>query len=273
MVTSGSLARGLAMLERLAGEADGMPLSQLANDLGLAKSAAHRVLAALVDEGFVHQVERSGNYALTLRLASLGLRHLADATISELATPLLARLAGQSGQLVRLALVDGDQLLWVAKVQGARTGLRYEPDHWLEVPLALSASGHAWLSRLPEERAMRLAATQLTDARHPIGHNAPRYLFEVMAHVRAARERGWAFVRDSAEEGISAMAAPVVSPPPQHASGVVSIAGPTLQLDEKLMHELVPSLHALAAELCELAASSRGGGTIRAPGVALARPG
>ena len=55
---------------------------------------------------------------------------------------------------------------------------------------------------------MRLATTQLTDSRHPTGHNAPRDLFEVMAQIRAARERGWAFVRDSVEEGISAMAAP-----------------------------------------------------------------
>ena len=94
-----------------------------------------------------------------------------------------------------------------------------------------------------------------------------------MAQVRAARERGWAIVRDSVEEGISAMAAPVMSPPQHYASGMVSIAGPTTQLHEKLMHELLPNLHALAAELSELTASSRSGGTVRVPAAASPRPG
>jgi DNA-binding IclR family transcriptional regulator len=253
MVNSGSLARGLAILERLVGETDGVALARIAEDLDLAKSAAHRVLAALSDAGYVHQLPDSGRYALTLRLPGLGLRHLAGATIHQLAMPLLTRVAEQSGQLVRLGLADGDNLVWVAKAQGARTGLRYDPDHGSEIPLALSASGHTWLSRLPEDVAMRLAATNHTDQRHPLGHNAPKDLLEVMDRVRAARERGWAIVRDSAEEGISAIAAPLVSPSRDYALGVVSIAGPTMQLTDERVQELVPSLLDLAAELSELA--------------------
>ena len=257
-MATGSLARGLATLERLAGEAHGVPLARIAEDLDLPKSAAHRVLAALIEAQYVQQLETTGNYALTLRIPSLGLRHLAGATVYELATPLLARLAERSGQLVRLGLVDGDQLLWVAKAQGARTGLRYDPDHGAEIPLALSASGLAWLSALPEDRAMRLVAAKESTQRHPLGHNAPRNLIEVMERVREARERGWASVHDSVEEGISAMATTLPAPPPQFANGVVSIAGPTVQLTEELMKELLPDLQRLANELANLTYNYRG---------------
>jgi DNA-binding IclR family transcriptional regulator len=255
MVNSGSLARGIAILERLVGETDGLPLAQIAQDLDLAKSAAHRVLASLMEAGYVNQLPESGRYALSLRLPSLGLRHLVGSTLYGLAIPLLTRVADESGQLVRLGLVDGNHLVWVAKAQGARTGLRYDPDHGSGIPLALSASGLAWLSRLPEDLAMRLVATERTDQRHPLGHNAPKDLIEVMERVRAARERGWAVVHDSVEEGISAVAAPLISPSSPHPLGVVSIAGPTMQLTDERIEDLVPSLLGLAAELSDLATS------------------
>jgi hypothetical protein len=107
----------------------------------------------LIDEGFVRKVEPSGNYALTLRIVSLGLHHLAGSTIAELAVPVLARLANESQQLVRLGLVDGELLLWVARTQGERGCQRNEPDvdHGKEIPLAWSASEPA-AHRGPNER-------------------------------------------------------------------------------------------------------------------------
>ncbi|MEV4604664.1 IclR family transcriptional regulator [Amycolatopsis sp. NPDC049253] len=254
-MAAGVLSRGLGVLQSLVGHAEGVPLARIAEDLDLPKSAAHRILTSLIEEGFVRQQMPSGDYALTLKIVSLGLRHLASSTIFELAVPVLARLAAESGQLVRLGLVDGEQLLWVAKSQGARAGLRYDPDHGSEIPFASSASGVAWLSRLTDDEALRLVARQDYDERYPAGHNAPTSLAEVQSRIREARERGWAHVHDSVEEGISAMAAPLVDPDSGAPLGVVSIAGPSLQLPDKRMAELVPRLLETAAELSGLAGS------------------
>jgi IclR family acetate operon transcriptional repressor len=68
-----------------------------------------------------------------------------------------------SGELVRLALVDGDRLTFVAKAQGARAGLRYDPDMGIDVRLSCSAGGHAWLMTL-EERATELVARRASAA-------------------------------------------------------------------------------------------------------------
>src|SRR4029079_13340943 len=107
-MATGSLPRGLAVLQCLIGVADGVPLSRIAEVLDLPKSATHRILVTLIEEGFVRKIEPSGNYALTLRIVSLGLRHLAGSTVAGLALPVLARLANESQQLVRLGLVDGE---------------------------------------------------------------------------------------------------------------------------------------------------------------------
>jgi DNA-binding IclR family transcriptional regulator len=251
----GALSRGLAVLQCLVGAPDGVPLSRVAESLDLPKSATHRILVTLIDEGFVQQLQPSCNYALTLRMVSLGLRHLAGSTITGLAVPVLTRLASESGQLVRLGLVDGEQLLWVAKAQGARGGLRYEPDvdHGAEIPLASSASGLAWLSQLGDDDALRLVARQQPEKRHPVGEGAPTGIADVLTRIHQARERGWARVHDSFEEGISAMAAPLVES--GRAVGVVSIAGPSLQLTDDRMELLAPSLQAAAVELSGLATS------------------
>ena len=72
----------------------------------------------------------------------------------------LDRLAADSGELVRLAVVDGDALTFVAKAQGARHGLRYDPDQGIDARLSCTSSGHAWLSTLPEDRGDYLIAAR-----------------------------------------------------------------------------------------------------------------
>ncbi|MEU0494057.1 IclR family transcriptional regulator [Mycobacterium sp. NPDC006124] len=253
-MATGSLPRGLAVLQCLVGVSEGLPLGRISELVDLPKSAAHRILVALADEGFVQQIEATGNYALTLRIVSLGLRHLAGSTIADLAVPVLARLARESQQLVRLGLVDGSRLMWVARSQGARGGLRYEPDvdHGKEIPLGSSASGLAWLSQLSDDEALHLVARQDPELRHPMGPGAPGSLTDVLDRVHEARARGWARVHDSFEEGISAMAAPLRTNG-VGAAGVVSIAGPSLQLTDRRMDELADPLVAAAAELANLA--------------------
>jgi len=253
-MTTGALPRGLAVIQCLVGISEGLPLGRIAELVDLPKSATHRILVTLAEEGFVQKVEPSANYALTLRIVSLGLRHLAGSTIAELALPVLARLASESHQLVRLGLVDGSRLMWVARAQGARGGLRYEPDvdHGKEIPLGLSASGLAWLSRLSDEEALHLVARQDPELRHPMGPGAPKNLSDILARVHEARARGWAQVHDSFEEGISAMAAPLVTADGSRAAGVVSIAGPSLQLSNQRMEELAAPLVTAAGDLSNL---------------------
>jgi IclR family transcriptional regulator, acetate operon repressor len=94
------------------------------------RSVCHRLLADLKQRGDVRQPRAQGDcdYAMTTKLMSLGLAYLSTSGIGDIAEPLIERVAQQSGELVRLAIIDGDRLTWVAKSQVARKGLRYDPD-------------------------------------------------------------------------------------------------------------------------------------------------
>ena len=152
---SAILERSFKVLEHLAAHPEGRALSALAADLEMPLSATHRLLAELVRCGYVRQDQSHGDYMLTIKLVSLGLSFLSNSGIVDVAQPLLDRLAAESGELVRLAVVDGDELTFVAKAQGATRGLRYDPDMGLSRQPVVQFGGHAWLSTMTRRAGAR----------------------------------------------------------------------------------------------------------------------
>lgn len=248
---SSSLRRGLVVLEVLARYVDGLPLHAIAKALDAPRSTAHRLLAELVAHGYVRQDGEFSSYRLTLKLATLGLTYLTDTGVTELVQPILEKLASATGELVRMSLVEGERLIWVARAQGARGGLRYDAtsDPGEEVRLFCSSNGHAWLSCFSDEKALEIVARQGFGEPGSFGPNAPRTIQAFLDCLQLARRRSYATVHDSYEVGISAISTPVYYSGDQRVIGVLSIAGPTARLTPERMEELAPQLLATAAEL------------------------
>ena len=158
---NGILERTLGILEYLAANAEGVPMASIADHLGdsaqrraSACSPTYPVAATSGRPG------RHGDYVLTTKLVSLGLSYLSSSGIVDIAQPLLDRLAETSGELVRLSVVDGERLTWVARAQGAVRGLRYDPDMGSDAKLSCTATGHAWLLTMSDEDALQMVARQ-----------------------------------------------------------------------------------------------------------------
>jgi IclR family transcriptional regulator, acetate operon repressor len=245
---SSVLERTLAILEHLATQVEGTPLAMIADDLDIPRSACHRLLTDLKRCGYVRQLREHGDYVLTTKLVGLGLGFLSTSGIVDIAQAALDRLAELSGELVRLAIVDGDRLTWVAKAQGALKGLRYDPDMGMDTTLSCSATGHAWMLTMTDERALELVSRQGFGQPKQYGPKAPTTVVGLLAYIHAARERGYATISEVFAPGMTAMAAPIQRRG-YPAMGVISIAGPLVRLDEKRMAQLGPTLMAAAAEL------------------------
>lgn len=238
---SGRLERVFAVLELLAARPEGCTVSVLSQQTGLPLSATHRMLAELCECGYVRQLREQGDYVLTVKLVSLGLSFLSNSGVVDVAQPLLDRLAAEAGELVRLAVVDGDDLVFVAKAQGATRGLRYDPDMGLAVPLSCSAAGHALLSTLSDDEAMQRVARQGLGRPEDYGPKAPTSMKAVLAAVRQARKNGYSTIVEVFAPAMSAMAAPVPGRDGA-AIGVITIAGPLVRLTEARMAALAPAL-------------------------------
>jgi DNA-binding IclR family transcriptional regulator len=255
-VSGSALDRAFDALELLASRPAGLPLASVVEALSIPKSAAHRLLATLAARGYVQQDAPTGHYRLTTRLVSMGFRYLALAGVSDTVQPTLDRLAERTGELVRLGVVDGDRQTWVARSQGARSGLRYDPDMGADAPLASTASGQAWLACLTDEQAVVLVSRQGFPTPGAHGPNAPRTVRALLERLRAARERGYARVVESSAPGTSAMAAAIRHPATRGVIGVVSVAGPSIRLTDDRMDDLAPSMLEAAAELADASATS-----------------
>lgn len=250
------LSRAFDLLQLLARTRGGMSVSALSEQSGLAKSAAHRLLASLVEDGYVGQDPISERYHLTLRLPALGFRFLATNGMDDVVQPILDRLAQQTGELIHLGLVDGESLLWVAWSQGSQAPLRYVPVFGREVVLHATGSGATWLASLPEAQAMAIFRKHgfRKTATPGYGRAAVRSEKEFLAKLRQVRGDGYGLNLEEGEPGINAIAvafrggsdasSPVV--------GTLSIAGPSIRMSKARLIEMLPDLRAHARELSEV---------------------
>ncbi len=252
---NGVLERTLGILELLSQHGEGMELAAVADQLNIPRSAVHRLLADLVRLGYVRQTRGHGDYLLTTKLVSMGLSYLSNSGIVDIAQPLLNRLAEVSGELVRLSVVDGNRLTWVARAQGARQGLRYDPDMGSDARLSCSSSGWAWLSTLQDDEALALVAQQGMGQPADFGPAAPTSLQAVLEAVQATRQTGYSITTDTYSLGLSAMSAPVRFAG-QPAIGVLTIAGPTVRFTPERMQALAPELLGTASQLAAASGAS-----------------
>jgi IclR family transcriptional regulator, acetate operon repressor len=149
---------------------------------------------------------------------------------------------------VRLALVDMDQLVFVAKAQGALQGLRYDPEMGRPVTLSCSAAGFVWLSTKSDEEALRLVSNQGFGAPDDFGPAAPTTIKSLMTHIRATRKRGFSITMDVFAPAMSSMAAPVYGRRGE-VLAILIVAGPMTRLTEHRMLAIAPALLATAEEL------------------------
>ena len=252
---SGVLERTLGVLECLTTHPEGLSLGTIAEKLNIPTSATHRLLTELVQKGYVKQHRDGADYALTTKLVAMVLDYMGAAGIVDFAQPVLDRLAQETGEFIRLAASDGDRLTWVARAQGARRGLRYDPDIDAAARLSCTATGHAWLAVLSDAEALMLVAKQGFGSREEFGPDAPITPQALIKALEATRARGFAMTSNSFGAGLASMAT-VVRRNGEVPVGVVSIAGPTVRLSEKRMLELAPKLRDAAYEIALASASS-----------------
>ena len=245
---SGATEKSLAILEYLVAYPDGVSLGRIATELNQLRSGCHRALHELIRMGYVRQLPQRGDYSLTTKLASMGLSFLSKSGVVDVSQPIINRLAQATGELVRLAIVDGERLTLVAKAQGARSGLLYDPDMGIDLRLSCSAAGHAWLMTLPEDAAIEYVSRQGLGKPQNFGPNAPTSIKALMKMLDEHRKRRFSIIQDVYAAGMSSMAAPVQRAG-EPTTGVIIVAGPSARLSQQRMLKFGPTLLACADEL------------------------
>jgi DNA-binding IclR family transcriptional regulator len=248
-----SVDRAAAILEILArdGEAG---VTEIARELGVHKSTASRLLAALDRRELVAQDTARGKFRLgvgLLRLAGAAGRGL---DLTQESRPVCRALAQEVGETVNLAILSGRDALYLDQVAGPAA---LSPHNWAgqRIPLHATSDGKILLAYLPTAEIpehLVLPLERFTE--HTI--TALPEFGRVLARVR---ERGYATAVEELEEGLTAVAAPV-----RNAEGTViasiSASGPSFRIPPDRLPALADAVRRAASEV-----SRRLGGPVPEP--------
>ena len=108
-----SVEKALMVCEALSAQPDGQSVTELARELGLPPSTAHRLLAVLRGRGYVRQDESTARYRLTLKVLDLGFRLLGRSELRLHAYPLLREYALRTGTRCFIAALAAGEVTYV----------------------------------------------------------------------------------------------------------------------------------------------------------------
>jgi IclR family pca regulon transcriptional regulator len=246
-----SLDHGLAVLEAFSASNHSLTVSQAAEATGLTRATARRVLLTLQRLGFVRCPD-GREFTLTPRVLRLGYSYLSSMDLRELAEPVLAELRERTGESVSLTVLDGFDVVYVARVSTQRV-LGVTTKVGSRVPAYPTSMGRVLLSHLPPARLdayfrevalAPLTARTVTDERR---------LREILDTVR---RQGWSLVDEELEEGLRSVAAPIHDPHGE-VTAAITICGHAGRVTvDQLRDDFLPQLLGAACDLTDLASSA-----------------
>lgn len=231
-----SLDRAFAILETIADAGGVITLSQLASDTGLPLPTIHRLVRTLVDLGYVRQ-EPSRQYSLGPRLIRLG-----ETTSRRLATwarPHLAEVVASLGESVNLAMLDGDQIVYVGQVMPSQNSMRMFTEVGRRVDPHTTAVGKAILANADEAQVRGLLGRTGMAGRTEHSLTTPDAF---IAELGLTRERGYALDNEEQELGVRCVAVAV----PGDSRLAISTSGPLTRMNETMIERAVAPLRKAA---------------------------
>jgi IclR family pca regulon transcriptional regulator len=198
-----SLERGLSVIRAFGEDRPELTLSEVAVETKLTRAAARRFLLTLCDLGYVRADGR--RFALTPRVLELGYAYLSSLSLPELAEPHLERLAAEVRESSSVSVLDGDDIIYVARVPTSRI-MRVAINVGTRFPAHATSMGRVQLAAL--EDADLDAYLDRVELR-PLTANTLTDPAQLRAELGRIRAQGWALVDQELEEGLRSVAAPI----------------------------------------------------------------
>jgi len=233
------LDRAFALLEAVADAGGSARLTELSAATGFPLPTIHRIVRSLVAGGYLRQ-EVSRRYALGPRLIRLG-DHAAQ-MLGAWAVPYLGQLVAEIGETANMAMLEGDEAVYVAQVPSAHS-MRMFTEVGRRVSAHSTGVGKALLSRLDDDRVVELLRRSGMPAKTPSTITSPEAMLDELARIR---ECGYAMDDGEHESGVRCVALLVPGAP---TSVAVSVSGPSSRVTSEGMGAVLPVMRRVAAEL------------------------
>jgi len=197
---SRTLRRGLQLLDTvLGGGREGLRVVELCRASGLERATVYRLLATLMESGYVARRGRF-HYVPGPRLAALS-RRTAPSDLASRLQPVLARVSAACGDAAFAIVREGPLSHCIARHVGTHPVQVLVIQIGTRQPLGVGAAGLALLAALPEDDVAAVI-TANAPALGTYGGMTPE---RMRILVRATRERGWSVIGNHATRNVLAV--------------------------------------------------------------------
>jgi DNA-binding IclR family transcriptional regulator len=229
--------RTLRVLRFLAGQPAPVPLERVARAVGMPRSSAYHLLAAMVEEGFVVHLPDERRYGLGVAAFEVATGYARQEPLQRLARRPLAGLVDRTGESAHLAVMHGRDVLYVLEERApGRPPL--VTDVGVRLPAHLTASGRAMLAAFPAAQVRALYPDRSAFVhRHGSG---PASLSALRALLTETRQRGWAVEDGEVTPGLASVAAAVLD------HNGLPVAGVAVTFERRDGADLAPQVRRVA---------------------------
>jgi IclR family acetate operon transcriptional repressor len=233
-----SVDRAIDLLEALARSEGPQGIGELAASTGLPQATVHRLLRSMQARGYVRH-DSSRKYGLGAAAFLLG--DAAQRSFARSARPHLQRLVDLSGETANLAVLEGDDVVYLAQVPSPHT-LRMFAEVGRHVPPHSTAVGKVLLAGLAPDRVGGILGRRGMPPMTGRTITAPATFAEELEKVRQQR---WAADEQEQEQGIRCVAVPVRNG--DRVVAALSLSGPAERFLGADHHRLVEEMADVAA--------------------------
>ncbi|GLI26992.1 IclR family transcriptional regulator [Agromyces rhizosphaerae] len=238
-----SLERGLEVIRAFGALTPSLTLSEVARETGLSRASARRFLHTLVELGYVGTDGRE--FSLRPRVLELGYAYLSSYSLPDIAQPHLTQLTETVGESSSVAVLDGADIVYVARV-GAYRIMSAAIEVGTRFPAFATSMGRAILGAGSDARREEfLARVELP----PLTPRTVTDRDELREALDAVRVQGWALIDQELELGLRSVAAPLRDITGEVVAAV-NVSAPVRRGDvDEIKEDLLPHLLAAAREI------------------------
>lgn len=237
-----TLRRGLAVLDALIDNRQGLGVNEIARKVALHKSTVSRLCATLEQAGYVDRDSQTGKFAPGARMYRLADAEPHAVDIRQAARPILRALVDTLGETANLVAREGSEFVRIEVVDGSRS-LRMLCRVGQRSPAHASAMAKAILAFTDPDEVKAILGSRPLQALTP---NTITNKAHLVRHLAEIRERGYSVDLEEIEEGLRCVGAPVRDHTNQVVAAI-SVSGPRHRFGEE-------QITYLAGLVCESAA-------------------
>lgn len=241
-----SLSHGLSVLETVADNNGDIPLAELAKRVGLKKTSTWRLAHTLVKLGYLHQDEDTRSFRPAPRVLALGYAYFDGLDLKQLSMPFLRELASRFDETVNLAVLDGDELIYVERIRSPQI-VTVNLHVGSRLPLYSTSLGRALICEKSDSWVEEYVKRIADDPRAAsYVSQRGRKLIDIL---HEARGRGYALNDEGLSQGLRAISSPVRDQSSEIVAAVC-IAAPSSRVTAAALHDnFAPYLIAAANKI------------------------